>query len=337
MSSPSGDTPHPVHSILYVDDEPALLEVCKRYFERRGEFSVTCAGSAREAIGLLTTHSFGVIISDYQMPGMTGIDFLVHLRLQQDRTPFILFTGKGREEIVIEAINNGASYYLQKRGSPAILFPELEHKIREAIRNQASGAAVKERVAGYQAAFEHSGAAMVVHEEDLTIHACNTEFLQLTGWPRADVEGRKVLTEFFSCDEHRNWYARNLPFGHHQNGHDGAFEAGIRTRAGDVLSARIVANRIPGTTRCVVSVVDITKRKQLEEELRKKEEEIGILMAYIASEKRRLSGSALMDKDCFPSSGLPTPVPGSLNNMAPAGRGDTRSAPPYLQTIHSGT
>jgi hypothetical protein len=50
--------------------------------------------------------------------------------------PFILFTGRGREEVVIEAINNGANFYLQKGGNPVAQYTELAHKIRIAVNEK---------------------------------------------------------------------------------------------------------------------------------------------------------------------------------------------------------
>jgi len=64
---------------------------------------------------------------------MDGIAFLKYLKEQGDKTPFILFTGKSREDIAIEALNNGAAFYLQKGGSPLAVFAELENKIRSAV------------------------------------------------------------------------------------------------------------------------------------------------------------------------------------------------------------
>jgi len=64
---------------------------------------------------------------------MNGIEFLKSLRSKGNRTPFILFTGKGREEVVIEALNEGADFYLQKGWDSESLFAELEHKVNVAI------------------------------------------------------------------------------------------------------------------------------------------------------------------------------------------------------------
>ncbi|MDD1723837.1 MAG: response regulator, partial [Methanospirillum sp.] len=87
---------------------------------------------AYEALSLLPSRSFDVIVSDYDMPGMNGIDLLASLRNAGNTLPFILFTGRGREEVVIEALNRGASYYIRKGGAPGVLFTELAHIIQEA-------------------------------------------------------------------------------------------------------------------------------------------------------------------------------------------------------------
>jgi CheY-like chemotaxis protein len=93
-------------SVLYIDDEPELLELGKTFLERSGNFSITIAESGSTALDLLKTGDFEAIISDFQMPEMDGITLLRRIRAISD-IPFILFTGKGREEVVINAINNG--------------------------------------------------------------------------------------------------------------------------------------------------------------------------------------------------------------------------------------
>jgi DNA-binding response OmpR family regulator len=107
-----------MYRILYVDDEPCLLDIGKLFLERSGQFSVDIITDAPAALCLLDTKTYDAIVSDYQMPDMDGIAFLKKVRTSGNTTPFILFTGKGREEIVIEAINSGADFYIQKGGEP---------------------------------------------------------------------------------------------------------------------------------------------------------------------------------------------------------------------------
>jgi len=133
-------------SILYVDDEPLLLNVGKLFLEKTAGFSVTTASSVKEASNLLSEKSFDAIVSDYQMREIDGIEFLKRLRNSGDKTPFIIFTGRGREDLVIEALNEGADFYLQKGGDPKSQFAELTHKINRAVQARRAEEALKNRV-----------------------------------------------------------------------------------------------------------------------------------------------------------------------------------------------
>lgn len=136
----------PEISLLYVDDEPALLDIGKMFLERTGNFSVTTAESVKEALKILSTQSFDAIVSDYQMPELSGIDFLKYLRDTNNSTPFLIFTGKSREEVVIEALNEGADFYVQKGGDPKSQFAELAHKIKKSISGKKAEDILKQRL-----------------------------------------------------------------------------------------------------------------------------------------------------------------------------------------------
>jgi PAS domain S-box-containing protein len=135
-------------SILYVDDEPMLLELAKLFLEKSGDFCVDTVTSATEALDILAKTSYDCIISDYQMPEMDGIVFLKTFRSKGNIGPFIIFTGKGREEVVIEALNNGADFYLQKGGDPKSQFVELAHKVRQAIQIRIAQKTMQDLVQG---------------------------------------------------------------------------------------------------------------------------------------------------------------------------------------------
>ncbi len=123
-------------TVLFVDDEPALLDVSRIFLERGGELKVDTCNSVSEAFELLKDRSYDAIVSDYEMPSINGIEFLKRLRVMGDPTPFIIFTGKGREHVVIEALNSGADFYLQKGGDPRSQFTELIHKIKQAVQRR---------------------------------------------------------------------------------------------------------------------------------------------------------------------------------------------------------
>lgn len=123
-------------SVLYVDDDPMLLELGKMFLEESGTIHVEIIDSPLKALEKIREISSDAIISDYQMPGMDGIIFLKAVRAEFPMLPFIIFTGKGREEVVIEALNCGADHYLQKGGDARPQFAELVHNIERSVERK---------------------------------------------------------------------------------------------------------------------------------------------------------------------------------------------------------
>lgn len=122
--------------ILYVDDEPAILDTCKKILERSGSFSVTPVSSGKKGLDRIHASDFDVVVSDYQMEDINGLDLLKIIRNEFPEMPFIIFTGKGREDVVIEAFEHGVDYYVQKGGEARSQYAELAHKIECAVENR---------------------------------------------------------------------------------------------------------------------------------------------------------------------------------------------------------
>ncbi len=139
--------------VLYADDERGMLELGKEFLEMSGRLKVETAISAKEALRKIAGRRFDVIVSDYQMPGMDGLEFLRCVRSRDESIPFILFTGRGREELVMEACNAGASGYVQKGYSPTPMFVELERIIEQAVEKRI---AAKEITLDFHAKFAPS-------------------------------------------------------------------------------------------------------------------------------------------------------------------------------------
>ncbi|MFH0966922.1 MAG: PAS domain S-box protein, partial [Methanobacteriota archaeon] len=169
------DVSAPLIHILYVDDDHEMSLFFKTYMKMIHGFEVTSVASGREAVSLLSgNHHCDIIISDYHMPGMNGIDLLKETRKLHSPIPFILFTGKGREEVVMEAINNGAAFYLQKGGDSRTLFAELTHKIRQAVGKQHAESALRESEEKFRLLFESARDAILITKNGI-IADCNQQ------------------------------------------------------------------------------------------------------------------------------------------------------------------
>jgi PAS domain S-box-containing protein len=116
MSSFGDDRPATI-SVLHIDDDPDFTELAKQFLERDNErFEVVTETRARAGIDRLKSNGIDCIVSDYDMPEMDGLALLEAVRGPYPDMPFILFTGKGSEEIASEAISSGVTDYLQKGG-----------------------------------------------------------------------------------------------------------------------------------------------------------------------------------------------------------------------------
>jgi CheY-like chemotaxis protein len=114
-----------------VDDDPAFLTVSKEI--RIGidsTLKVEVVSTVEEAIDKLEAQSYDVVVSDYELPEINGLEFLKRLRAQGNRIPFILFTGKDKEEIAKQALTLGADCYVNKPGNIEDTYLELSHSIQ---------------------------------------------------------------------------------------------------------------------------------------------------------------------------------------------------------------
>ena len=101
--------------VLHVDDNEQILDLTATYLERKSEgISVVSESDPSKALEILADEVIDRVVSDFDMPQMDGLKFLEVVRSEHEDLPFILFTGKGSEEIASEAISAGVTDYLQK-------------------------------------------------------------------------------------------------------------------------------------------------------------------------------------------------------------------------------
>ncbi len=249
--------------VLYVDDEPDLLTIGKLFLEESGDFTITTAPNAAEALRLLEQEKFDAIVSDYQMPEMDGIQFLVEVRTRFGPTPFILFTGRGREEVVIQAINSGADFYLQKGGEPGAQFAELSHKIKQAGSRNKAEDLLRKSEEKYRQLIEHSNEAILVAQDGM-LKLVNYRLIELLGYSEQELlsiqfpvfihpDDRAMVVERYqkrlTCEEFPSRYSCRL-----------------NTKDGNILWVEISAIVIDwdGHPATLNFLTDITERKRAE-------------------------------------------------------------------------
>lgn len=142
--------------VLCVDDEELFLDLMRVYLGKDTRLEVHSASSVDDALELLGKDEYDVIVSDYQMPGSDGLDFLKIVRDQKSDMPFILLTGRGREYVAIRALNEGADFYLQKTDDPSTMFGELVNMIIQSNRRWCSEKAREDAWQRYEAYAEKS-------------------------------------------------------------------------------------------------------------------------------------------------------------------------------------
>jgi PAS domain S-box-containing protein len=168
--------------VLHVDDEPDFADMAATFLEREDDrFSVETATSAAAGRDRLASGTedgecaFDCVVSDYDMPGETGIEFLDAVRTDCPDLPFILFTGKGSEEVASEAISAGVTDYLQKgRGSEQ--YELLANRIRNAVDATESRRLLGERTRQLET---------LISNLPGLVYRCRNE----RGWPMETVEG----------------------------------------------------------------------------------------------------------------------------------------------------
>ncbi|MGM0510290.1 MAG: response regulator [Thermoplasmatota archaeon] len=195
--------------ILLVDDDQGFLDQAKYVLEKDdSDLEVIPLTSAKETLEYLESKEADIVISDYKMPGMDGLELLKEIRERENDIPFIIFTGKGREEIAMKALNLGADRYFKKGGDPIAQYEVLAQAIKQEVKHwQAKKESekmrkqLKENEKRYRAIFENIGIAMVTLEKDNTISLANQRFEELSGYSQDELEGKKKWYQFVADED----------------------------------------------------------------------------------------------------------------------------------------
>lgn len=157
------------HAVLFVDDEPNIVEGFQQSLHKES-YNILTAISGKEGLQILRTSPVDVVVSDEQMPGMSGSEFLATVCKEYPETIRIILTGQASLEAAIRAINEGEIYRFLTKPCNAI---DLAQTIRQALQlkkltresSKLLAAARKQQEMLFDLEKEHPGIAKVNRTE----------------------------------------------------------------------------------------------------------------------------------------------------------------------------
>ncbi|GAA5433185.1 response regulator [Haloarcula japonica] len=171
-------------TVLHVDDDPQVGELVEVYLERiNDDFDVVTKTSAVAALDFLRTEQVDCIVSDYDMPNTDGLEFLELVREQYQDIPFILFTGKGSEEIASEAIATGVTDYMQKGGRSDI-YDVLANRIENAVEQHRTEKRFWNALSWYQRLVEQELAGVCIIQDGTFVYV-NQKLADIFGYDQS--------------------------------------------------------------------------------------------------------------------------------------------------------
>ena len=257
--------------VLHVDDDLCFLEVSKQILSIENNYEIDNATSVADAFKKMEQQTYDVIVSDYEMPQKNGLDFLKELREQTNQAPFILFTGKGREDVAVKALNLGADSYINKNGSPETVYFELADAINKIVertetkkQREKAEQELIEKESKYQNIFNNSEVGMFRTKLDGTeILDFNEKYLNIFGLTREEMKGKRSAI-FWADPLQRQELIRLLQ----ANGHVKDFECKMLNKQNELRTCLTSVKLYPEQGIIEGSITDITERKKIETELK---------------------------------------------------------------------
>jgi PAS domain S-box-containing protein len=264
--------PSSIH-VLHVDDDERILGLAARFLER-GDLPVTTTGArnAEEGMGVLEAVGTGpfaeegvdCVVSDYEMPGKDGLEFLREVRQRHPDLPLVLFTGRGDEAVASEAISVGITDYVRKAGPDP--YATLTNRITNAVERRRTEARLEGASQRHRRVAEASADVAVAWDLDTQTVRWGDGFGETLGYDDTDA-GRPFDWWIGRVHPDDRETVRDAVESASADGND--LEIRHRFRRADGSYATIVARGAPVAdgARVVGALVDVTDRVERERKL----------------------------------------------------------------------
>jgi len=195
--------------ILHAEDEPGFGELSATFLERADDrFVVETVTDATEALARLDD-DVDCVLSDYEMPGMDGIEFLEAVRERYAALPFVLFTGRGSEEVASDAIAAGVTDYLQKEAGTD-QYAVLANRIGNAVERYRAEEGLREMRQAMESILENVPIVLYTIDEGGRFTRSQGRALERVGFEPGEVVGESIYEVFAERPDVVDHYERAL-------------------------------------------------------------------------------------------------------------------------------
>lgn len=267
----------PIH-VLYVDDDPASTERTEAFFtHERDDFVFQSATRVSDALDHLEQKSIDCVVSEYELPEQTGLEFLERIRESRPDLPFILYTSSGDEQLASEAISAGVTDYLVKRPEERQV-AELASCIRDILHEK--------RAHWLQAVVEASPAALIAVDLEDSVQLWNPAAERIFGWEESEVLGGPLPTLPEDRKEEHTRFLDRLLEGEYLTG----IESKRRRKDGSIVDVSFSGAPLCNARGEIVggmgALQDITELKDRERRLQRQNERLEQFASVVSHDLR---------------------------------------------------
>lgn len=244
-------------TLLIVDDEAAILSALRRELMDQG-YTLITAASGKEGLQILAETEVQAILSDYSMPGMSGVEFLTEARSTYPDAVRMVLSGYADIEAITEAVNRGYIYkFLNK--------PWDSEQLREVVREAFNYYDLLRQDAQFSRIFDNTSEGIFIIGSDACFESINPAFSNITGYQATDLLGMRH--DILLAERPGQLKLSEITEMVTRSGHwDG--ELWLQKKHGEVFPAAMnisaIRNTIGRVTQLVGLCTDITERKHRE-------------------------------------------------------------------------
>lgn len=157
-------------TILVVDDSAMDRRLAGGLLEKNPGWDIVYASDGREALVALEDHVPDLVVTDLQMPNLTGLELVAKIKADYPLIPVILMTAQGSEEVAVRALRDGAASYVAKRRLAKDLVETVNQVLTASSRDRGEARLLMSRLVKHEASF--------ILENDLTLISALVHHIQ---------------------------------------------------------------------------------------------------------------------------------------------------------------